>query len=85
MIDAPTLRLPAIVPMHRERRLRSALIATLERDAQGEKLQLLALWTETAKPSSEQLGYRVIASDYLPDELKRSTRVCSRQLAVSRG
>lgn len=66
------LRSLVVAPDYRKRGLARLLVATVEREAAANGIELLVLLTQTAEPFFNALGYHIVDRAYVPDEIKES-------------
>jgi amino-acid N-acetyltransferase len=69
---AALLRSLVVAPVFRKRGLARSLVATVEREAADDGIELLVLLTQTAEAFFRALGYNVVDRAYVPDEIKES-------------
>jgi len=69
---AGLLRSLVVAPGYRAKGLGRELVATLERNAEADGVEILVLLTQTAKSFFGGLGYRLVDRAYVPDEIKQS-------------
>jgi N-acetylglutamate synthase-like GNAT family acetyltransferase len=68
---AGLLRSLVVAPAYRARGLGRELVATVERNAEADGLELLVLLTQTAETFFSGLGYELVDRAHVPDEIKQ--------------